>query len=169
MASALLTSKVIYPRLLAVVMVFVTSIPLSLPGVSYFVPMVDIMFVYYWCVYRPHVAPAWFLFVIGILRDSIAGAPLGIHALTNLLVRALVIFRRDAYFKQPFVILWQGFAMFAAVALLCKWVLFSFVYGNFLSVNMAFMQLLLSISIYPLVHYIFHLIYAMLPGDPVDA
>lgn len=158
-----------YPKLLAVLLVLLTSIPLKIPGVAYFLPMVEVMMIYYWCIYRPDAMPNWFVFALGIFRDALAGVPLGVNALTNVLLRSAVVMMREKYIKVPFLFVWQGFMVFACMAMAVKWVLFSFIFDQLLGLNMAVMQLLLSVAVYPLFHSLLNLVHKILPGGVTDA
>lgn len=162
--SLLVKLKFLYPNFLAIILVFLSIIPIKIPGMSSFYPLIVLMFIYYWCIYKPRSMPYWFLFAIGILQSSLTGSPYGINELCNILMRFLTIYKKNDFNENAFVNIWKGFAILASIITIIQWILFSFVFDSFLNIDAAVMQLLLSIAIYPVFHCLFNQISSLLPG-----
>lgn len=160
--------RMFFPIIAALLLLLFSSVPIHIPGVATFFPAVDIMVIYYWVSYRPDSLPDWFIFLLGILRDVLEGVSLGVGALVYLIVRLMVSASRDAYRKGSFPVVWQGMAVVTIVAIAVKWMLISFVMNVPVSLTAAIMQVLFSISIYPVVHWFFNLIQAAMPDNYQD-
>lgn len=155
----------LYPKILAIILILISITPFGIYGASGFLPMVDIMFIYYWCIYKPHLVPNWFVFAMGLLRDAVSGSPIGLNALVNLILRFLVMYKRDDYATQPFIIVWQGFALSAVIVMTLKWIGFSLLFDQFFEIKVILLQFLLSVVMYPLFHSFFNIIFAITPKD----
>ncbi len=167
--SVFLKIKLFYPKIIAILLVILSFIPLGIPGAKTFFPLVDLMVIYYWCVYRPELMPNWFVFLMGLTQDAITGFPFGFNALNNLLFRSTTMFLKDKYSKESFVVVWQGFALMAASFMVFKYGLFALVTGAMAPIGVIFVQLLISIALYPVFHSLFNFIITTLPEQPADA
>jgi rod shape-determining protein MreD len=154
--------KLLLPKLLALLFIFLSYTPSRLYGLDNFFPAVDLMMIYYWSLYKPQVMPNWFIFSIGLMKDILSGSPLGVNALSYILLRGLAMYK-EKYLKKTFTGLWQGFAVFAAIVMIFKWLVFSFVFEEIMAINTVLMQFLLSVLIYPLFHSLFNGINVILP------
>jgi rod shape-determining protein MreD len=155
--------KLLFPKLLALLFIFLSYTPSHIYGISNFFPALDLMVVYYWSLYRPHVIPNWFVFSSGLIKDTLSGAPIGVNALSYIILRGLAIYKGGPL-KSTFIALWHGFAIFTAIILLFKWLIYSFVFAEFVEVNMIIMQFIISILLYPFFHGFFNTINVILPS-----
>ncbi len=105
--------RLFLPQAVAILLLILSSVPIDVAGASAFFPAVDIMVIYYWSSYRPSALPAWFVFILGIFRDSIEGLTLGVSSCVYLLIKFIVVSSRGLYRKENFLIIWQGFAVTA--------------------------------------------------------
>jgi rod shape-determining protein MreD len=82
---------------LALLGVMVANLPISFTGDHVPAPLLGLMPVYYWCLYRPDLmTPAW-AFFIGLAEDILApGAP-GVWALSFVVTYAMLQGQRDAF------------------------------------------------------------------------
>ena len=65
-------------------LMLVNALPTRLPGFAPVVPLLPLIGVYYWSIYRPDLMPPALAFGLGILNDVIAGIPLGVSSLVYL-------------------------------------------------------------------------------------
>jgi len=161
--------RLFIPLFIALVLLVISSVPISIPGLSAFFPVVDIMIIYYWSSYRPGALPDWAIFLLGVLRDGIEGITIGISSCIYLLVKFIVIASAGLYKKGGFLLVWQGFAAAAIIGIAGKWLLVSFVMDRPLMLDYGVMQLMFSMALYPVFHWFFNLINTIMPVDFQDA
>lgn len=155
--------KLLYPQFLVIIFVLASFAPVRITNFDILFPLVDMMLIYYWCIYRPELLPNWFVFVVGIFKDILTGVPIGINALANLIMRSITRYKRDSYVKHPFIVVWQGFALFLSITIFSKWVVFSIINNEFVNIKYVMVQLFITIIIYPLFHLLFSSVYSILP------
>ncbi|MCE3232201.1 MAG: rod shape-determining protein MreD [Rickettsiaceae bacterium] len=160
--------KLFIPKILAILFIFLGYIQTRFFGLDSFFPAIDVMLIFYFSLQKPQVVPTWFVFSLGLLKDIISGEPLGVNALSYLILRGLVVYRTD-FLRRSFVFVWQGFCVFAALVIIFKWLVFSFVYDSALGINAACMQFLLTVLLYPFFHSVFNLIGVILPRNSSHA
>lgn len=150
------------PKVLALLLLFISSLPWGFAGFHVFFPLVDAITIFYWCNKRPSLMPGWFIFLLGLLRDSISGAPLGMAMLANFIMRMLALSGRRYYMKENFLLLWQAFFLFIVILSLFYWGAYSFIFSTFVDIGMLTMQAIITIILYPLFHGFFNQICAFL-------
>lgn len=155
--------RLFFPIMVAVLLLIISSVPIGIAGASAFFPAVDIMIIYYWTTYRPGALPDWFVFFLGVLRDSIEGIAIGVSPCVYLITRFIVASSRSLYRKENFLIIWQGFAVMALIAIVGKWLLISFLMDTPLVLGSAIMQFMVSIAMYPVFHWFFYLVNLTMP------
>lgn len=131
-------------------LLLLTAIPTHLPGLSGIVPMLPLMGVYYWAIYRPDLLPAWLAFVIGLLYDIIGGTPLGVYALVLLVVQGVAAGQRRFFLAKSFMVAWWSFGMLAAGASGATWVLVTIVLGRAVDPTPLLFEYLLTMGLFPL-------------------
>lgn len=159
------TSRYIAPGFLALILVTLTFLPLRIPGISTFIPMVDAIVIYYWCIYRPSVMPQWFVFLLGIYQDTFYGTALGLSSLTNIILRTIAITQRRLFLKESFVVIWGGFMIFALGVGFFKYIVYMLLSNQFITPNAALIQWMFSIALYPLLHWLCNVFYLSLPDQ----
>ena len=161
-------TTLIIPKILAVVAVFLICIQSTIHGFDNYFPAIDLMVIYYWCIYRPKLLGNGYVFLLGILKDLLMGVAIGINALTNLIIRMMIV-RKEGNFEPTFYFIWIGFSIILMISLTIKWLLFSFVAGQWLGFDMAVKQFTVSVLVYPFVHNFFNKIYSVLPRNFLNA
>lgn len=131
-------------------MLLVTAIPTHVPGLAGIVPMLPLMGVYYWAIYRPDLLPAWLAFVIGLLYDIIAGTPLGVNALVLLLVQSVAAGQRRFFLGKSFMVSWWAFGLLAASASGGTWLLVTLLLGRAIDPTPLFFEYLLTMGLFPI-------------------
>jgi rod shape-determining protein MreD len=158
----------LFPKIITLLFVFVGFSHTNSLGLNNFFPLIDLMSIYYWSLYRPNTMQNWFVFVMGLLVDVVSGGPIGLNALLNLLLRGAVLYKGN-YVKKSFAMVWQSFALLLAVIISIKWLVFSTINSGFPVIDSAIMQLLLSVLLYPLFHSMFNVVNVNLPRSRSDA
>lgn len=130
--------------------------------------MFDIMVIFYWCLFKPQIMESWFLFLMGLLQDSLLGLPLGFHSLLYIVFGCYIIPLLASYITGSFLIIWSGFALFSSIIIICNWIIFSLFYSSLFNINTSLLQLSVTIALYPMIHYIFHFVHSLLPGGLIN-
>lgn len=141
-----------YPSITLLVLILLSSVSFSFAGFGAFFPLVEIATLYFWTIFNKKLMPNWVVLIAGCLKDIFSASPIGVNAFTMVFLN--IIFKRfSSKLKRiDFILIWLGFGVFCLLSMFVKWLLFSFVYGQILPLNFAFLQLFFSISTYPLFH-----------------
>jgi rod shape-determining protein MreD len=142
------------PMLTTLICVFVSIIPVHLPGFAVVTPAFAIMAVYHWSMYRPELLPFVAAFAAGLLLDLLIGAPLGISSLVLLLTRAVVLMQRQHFVGRGFALVWAGFVAVVSTAVVFEWAVVNLVYGTVLDIRPFLFQGVLTIAAYPVISYL---------------
>jgi rod shape-determining protein MreD len=145
----------LFPFALSVLMVVLSVVPLPIPGNGLVMPPLGLMAVYYWAIHRPDLVPAIAVFVLGLLEDILSGAPTGVNTVMFLLVYGIMRSQRKPFLGKPFVVMWFGFVVVAPCANLFDWIMSSAVAGKAIPPLAAVVQVLLAITLYPSVTWLF--------------
>lgn len=143
------------PLVLTLMLILVIALPLRLPGLSPVTPVVTLMAVYYWSIYRPDLMPPAAAFFVGLVQDTLAGMPLGMTSLVLLAVHAVVVSQRRFFHGKTFLVEWWSFMVVSPAAIFASWAIASVYYGSFVSVRSLGFQLLLTIAFYPCMAWVF--------------
>lgn len=129
----------------------------SLPhviGLTPIGPMLPLVAVYYWAIYRPDLMGHGSVFLIGVAQDLLSGTPPGVGALVLLLTHAAVIGQHRFFNARPFAVTWWAFALVAAGAILVNWLAVSLVYGQLVDAKAAVYAYLMTVAVYPVVGWV---------------
>jgi rod shape-determining protein MreD len=137
------------PLAVTLLLLLLTAIPTRAPGFAGIAPMLPLMGVYYWAIYRPDLLPAWLAFLVGLLYDIIGGTPLGVNALVMLLVQGTAASQRKFFLGKSFAVAWWAFGLLTAGAVGLAWLLVSFIYGRAVDPLPVIFEYLMTLSIFP--------------------
>ena len=140
---------------LTVALVLLSVLPLHVPGMARVMPLLPLMAIYHWAVNRPELMPAYVVFSIGLLQDTLTGAPLGVSALVFLGVYGVVVGQHRFLVGKSFAVVWLGFSLVAAGATGVNWFLVSIFHVTIVSAEALFFQYLLSLGIFPMLTWFF--------------
>lgn len=140
---------------LTFVLLLINVIPMRVPRFSQVVPMLALIAVYHWAVYRPQLLPPAAVFLIGVLQDILMGTPIGVGPLALLSVYGSVLYQQRFFAGKSFVIVWLAFAAMAAGALILSWVAMSIFNARLIDHRALFFQYGLTVGFYPLVAWLF--------------
>ena len=136
---------------------------LWLPEVSFVVPTLALMAVYYWGLHRADLLPAPAIFVVGFLQDILSGGPLGMNTVIFLAVYGICVSQRRFFYGKSFLVVWWGFMVVAAGALILEWVFTSVLVETVISPRPAYFKYLITIALYPVIAWLFARVQRTLP------
>ena len=134
---------------ITLILLLLTAVPTRLPDFASIAPMLPLMGVYYWAIYRPDLLPAWSAFLIGLLYDIIAGTPLGVNALVLLLVQDTAASQRRFFLAKSFLVSWWAFALLAGGATGLSWLLITLLSARAIAPSPVFFQYLMTLGLFP--------------------
>jgi rod shape-determining protein MreD len=143
------------PFALTFMLLVINAIPFHIPSFAQVTPLLPLVSIYFWAVYRPDLMPAASVFLIGILHDFVSGLPVGVSAFIFLVVLGATLAQRSFFSGKSFVIVWFGFMMVAGGALALEWFLLSIFAGDLVQARSAIYQFGLTAAIFPFLAWLF--------------
>jgi len=143
------------PVLLTLILVLLNVVPLHIPGLSRVMPILPLMAVYHWAIYRPQLMPPLAVFLIGACHDVLSGSPLGVNALVFLVVYGVVVFQQRFFVGKSFFVVWLGFGLMAFGASVLSWMLVSVLSVTLAEPKAVFFQFLMNFSFFPILAWLF--------------
>lgn len=126
-------------------------------------PCFTVMALFYWSIYRPTLMPTWLAFIIGILIDLLSGLPVGMNAMSYVIVQYLVSGQRKMFMGQPFISVFFGYALVSGVVVLLQWIIFGIVTQIWVPVLPVFGMGLLGIAFFPIALLMMNATHKILP------
>lgn len=114
-------------------------------------PMIGLMCVYFWVMYRPDLFGAFSVFVLGMFFDVLSIAPLGMYMLLYLIMYVMVTNVSKYITEKTFEILLIGFSLLAAGVMIVGWIVSSLYYAQLVPVKSFLFSYLTSVALYPVV------------------
>lgn len=143
------------PALFTLLLVVVNMVPLHIPGIARIMPVLPLIAVYHWSVYRPSLLPPVVIFSIGLLHDVLSGAPIGVNALVYLTVHGIVVSQQRFLVGKSFLVVWLGFAIVSLIATIEAWLLVSVLSSAIIEPNAAMFQFALNVGFFPFMAWVF--------------
>lgn len=156
-------ARLLLPGICTIVLLVLSLLPIGLTGQGMFPVDVCLIAIYYWAIFRPSTLPFWFVFLLGVARDALMGAPLGISSLVFILFRLMVLSQQRFLVKETFWATWLGFTLASIPALTLQWLLASAYSRAILPLTPGIMQWVFTFGLYPLLHIVFNALYSFLP------
>lgn len=150
-----LLARQLTPAMLTLVLVIINVLPMHIPGFSRVAPLLPLMAIYHWAIFRPHLLPAYVVFLIGILQDILTGAPIGVNAFIFLLAYGAVLSQKSFFLGKSFFILWLGFALVAAGTSVMSWIAISILNVTVVEPKTVAFQYLMTLGFFPAVAWAF--------------
>ena len=100
-------ARSITPFGLSLILIVLSVLPTHIPGYMQVAPILVLISIYHWAIYRPNLLPIFAVFILGLLQDLLLGTPVGLYILvfikTILLnISCKLIFKKRPVFK-PFL------------------------------------------------------------------
>lgn len=143
------------PALIMLFLVVLNMVPLHIPGIARIMPVLPLIAVYHWSVYRPALLPPAVVFCIGLLHDVLSGAPIGVNALVYLTVYGIVESQQRFLVGKSFAVVWLGFGIVSMIATIEAWLLVSILSSAVVEPNAALFQFILNFGCFPLMAWLF--------------
>jgi rod shape-determining protein MreD len=153
------------PGALATALLLFGFVPTGVGVLVILAPMLLVMAVYYWSIYRPKLLPAWLAFVLGLMHDLLSGGPLGMTALLLLTLRGLGVSQRRLFVSRSFVLNWWGFALTATATSIVWWIAISIYHVRWLDPTLALLQCAMACALYPGVTWVFNRTERLMPRE----
>jgi len=142
------------PFFFTLMLVILGQVPLHIPGFSEVAPLLPLMAVYHWAIYRPDLLPAIAVFFAGLLQDALSGMPFGVNTAVYVLVHMVVVRQQMFFMGRSFLVIWLGFSMVAAGATVLTWLLTALFFSAFTTPQSAFVQYLVTVGVFPVLAWL---------------
>lgn len=155
----------IFIHFLGIIFVVMNLSSFSIVNITKIIPLFDLMAVFYFGFFRRTYA-IWFLFVLGLWHDAITGNFLGLTPLLYIiLVKLFSLVNNRLFIKESFNHIWYQFIVFSGLYIVLKWISLILLNGQFFSFYLPFMQWLLVVFLYVIMHKFFDYLSIKLFGD----
>ncbi len=158
-----------WPGALVGLLILLTMAPIRLPDALTVAPLLPLMAVYHFCLFRAEALPAWLLFLLGVLFDLLQGGPgtpVGVSALQFLLVRQAILGNQKYLVAVSFTFIWLGYALLSAAAVTLSWITMALLSWRFIDPQPALFQYVVSLFLYPIFGWVMG---RGRPRDPLNA
>jgi len=138
------------PLLLTLLLMLLSLVQTQIENFSAVMPMLVLISIYYWAIYRPDLMPLLMIFLLGILQDLIGGGLIGLQAFILIAAFGFVSRQRRFFHGKSFGVVWWGFMLVGLFAAILQW---GFVIGieqRWVSPWPVFFSYLLSVAIFPI-------------------
>ena len=153
-------------QIIAVLFAMLNLSNIKIEYVADFLPLFDVMIIYYFAVLKPDVFMVWFLFLLGIISDSINGFPLGVTSICYiLLVKLFRILNQRMVMQENFHQIFGQFIAFTFSILFLKWAIISIYHFKTYNIISPIIQLVVTCTIYVLMHRVFDYLDKKLLGN----
>lgn len=139
------------PVALTLLLIILTAVPSNIPGLGRVAPLLPLISIYHWMIYRPNLMPAYAVFLLGLFQDGLSGTPFGLNALVFLLVYGVVLVQQVFFIGKSFFVVWIGFAFIVAAAQTISWLLLSAYHVTLITPVPLVLQYALSLGLFPVV------------------
>ena len=143
------------PTALTLLLLFVGVLPWHIHGLSSISAGFVLAAVFYWTLHQPNLMNMWVVAVIGIIGDALGTAPLGVGTAVLLIAHGLTSTQRKVLGGAPFILVWGGFLLIAAVATVLQWLLSSLIEEAFIDPQPALFLYVVTVVCYPPLSYLF--------------
>ena len=148
-------ARSITPFGLSLILLVLSVLPTHIPGYMQIAPVLALISVYHWAIYRPNLLPIFAVFILGLLQDLLLGTPVGLYILVFLTVYGVVLSQRRFFVGKSFIFFWFGFAVISMLASIESYFLGSIWNVILLDFNAATFQYLILLGIFPAVAWVF--------------
>lgn len=136
--------------LVLIVLLLLSALPFNVGYAVDIRPSFVLLAIYYWAVTRPETLNLPAVFFLGLFYDLFAGYPLGVQALTLVLVHWGVSTQRRFLVAQPFRTLWWVAGAIVFLTGLLQWLIFSAFYAAFVPLLPVFAAAAMTAAVFPL-------------------
>ena len=142
-------ARSLLPMAIILLLIVASGLPTHTPSFGTVSPVLSLMAVYYWSIFRPDLMPPFAVFSAGFFQDILFSTPLGAFAFIFLLVRVIVVAQRRFFIGNSFVVMWWGFMLVAVGSLALAWGITSLLNMTLISASGVIFQAFLTLSLFP--------------------
>ena len=143
--------KCCIPLLISILWEMIVHIPLKMEIGGNARPMMGLMCVYFWIIYRPDIFNLAVVFIFALVCDLLSLAPLGVYLFMYLIMFLAVSNLIKYVSEKTFKILWIGLIVLLLPIMMAGWLMMCIYYAEILPLKSLFFSYLFSISLYPIV------------------
>ncbi len=140
------------PTATVLLLMFAAGLPLPMLGTYSLYPNMALCALFFWSLQHPSHAHPLLVFLLGLLADSIAGMPLGVHVLILFAARAMVLAQRRLLLAQPFFFVWIGAALVILCSVFAMWLVLTLYQKSALPFMGFFVHAMATALFYPVMH-----------------
>lgn len=149
------TARQAVPFSVTLFLMFFGLTPTYMPGYAPLAPMLSLIAIYFWGVYRADALGYGAAFAVGLLEDLLTATPLGSTALMLMLCQWVVFYQQKFFNGRPFHVVWAAFVLVAIGAAMLRWLMVGlFSPSGFIGPGQALGSAIFTIALYPLVGWI---------------
>lgn len=130
--------------LLFVTLEVVSSSPLVVPPL-YLIP------IFFWLVYAPQLMPLTTIFIVGLIKDILTGAPVGISSLILVLMATGLVSQAEILKQQIKTVVWGFFGLFTIFYYLANYLVISLLQWQLIAPELNYISIMMLIIIYPII------------------
>ena len=150
-----LAARHAFPAAITVLLMLLVEAPFGFADQATLLPVVALISVWFWSVYRPAAMPPPVVFALGLLLDLLDWLPLGTGVLTLLIVHGLAMRWRRVIGPQGFAVVWPAFAVVACGAAALEWAATAALTWRLVPTGPMLFQAALSVALYPALGILF--------------
>lgn len=139
------------PKILTFLILLFSIAPTYIPGYSSVRPVLLMVPLFYWAIYRPYSFSVISAFFTGMAIDLLESTPLGVNTLVATLFYIAADSQRRFLINRTFPVVWFGFAVLSFGAYFLKWFFVSLNLAVFTPIGPAFISYVLLVLSYPIV------------------
>jgi rod shape-determining protein MreD len=143
------------PASLVIFLALLQAIPWRLPSLAGIVPMLPMIGIFYWSLYRPDLLVPSVAFFCGLINDIVMGAPVGVSSLVFLAIQWMTSAQRRFFNGKSFLVVWAGFATLSAGGIILQLLLSSAIFGRTPLAKALLTEYLITVFCYPLPSWLF--------------
>lgn len=147
--------KLAFFYLLNYVLIFFAFLPNKLSLINFIYPAVELMFIFFFYIYRQSNLSYLFILFIAILTDTILENIIGTTAIMYFLLLLIFPYQLKIFFFKSFKEIWLAFSIFCFEFFLIEAFFNNFINRQSPDLNLLFFKFGLTISLYPVVHFLY--------------
>jgi rod shape-determining protein MreD len=124
-------------------------------------PLLAYIPLFYWSMARPRSLHPLFVFLTGVIIDVLLKQPFGLSALMFLVLHYIAKALRQRIERLSMLLMWTHFILWLLVTCVAMWLLGSLISGFLLPLQSLWIQWLITIPLYPLLHLFFDRLLAL--------
>src|SRR4051812_6866816 len=141
------------PALITILLTIFFLAAKHISGLNHFMPILPLIPVFYWGMVHAREMPYWFVFLLGIVLDTVTGMPLlGLSSLLYIFFLILLHVQRKYIYKEGFMIKWGYFSALLAVTCSLNWIALALFFARYQPLFPGFLQWFFTVCCYPFMH-----------------